>query len=263
MAVEPRSFGTLGTGEVLSRLAETLTGAGHCVFALDGGGARIGQAEAVLLSFASAAQFENAWHAFRANGPEELARTPFIDLSDPRAVAHAAAEDPSFRFADAALIDHYPEDGRRVLTLLVGGDEATSRVLTDALTGTVRDVFHAGPFGAAHTARSLTAALYMATKTAAGEIAEVAERLGVPAAEILGIINKSSGESVASKVLHRQYTERVGGNADLYPRIEKAMAADVLEAARIAEAAGLSGFFTRRTLDRLEIGARVARGGGV
>ncbi len=223
------TIATLGTGRQLGLLAEALVDAGHTV--ADG-------AAADLL--------------FSATGAGAAAEGGLvIDLADNGPLL---SDGPGH--ADAALVEHFPEDGARVLSLLVGADDDAFARIEAACGGVVKSVLHAGPFGAAHVSRALIHTMYLTLKNAAEEIVDVAAAHGVEAAEILSIINKSSGESLASKALYRLATEPGGGNADLHGEIEAAMAGDLQAALNIAADAGMSGFFARRVYDRLEIKVR-------
>lgn len=232
MAGSPATIATEGSGRQLGLLAEALVDAGLSV-----ADASAGAAAGILFTASGAAM--------------PAAGRLLVDIAEDGPLL---ADGPGR--ADAALVEHFPEDGGRVLTLLVGGDADGFARIDAACSGAVRAVLHAGPFGAAHKSRALIHTMYLTLKSAAEEIVEVAAAHGVAASEILGIINKSSGESMASKALFQLATAPGGGNADLHGEIEAAMAGDLQQALNLAADGGMSGFFARRVFDRLEIKGR-------
>lgn len=223
------TIATLGTGRQLGLLAEALVDAGYTV---------ADDVAADLL--------------FTASGTGACAEGGLVvDMAD---YGPLLADGPSH--ADAALVEHFPEDGARVLSLLVGGHHDAFARIEAVCGGAVKSVLHAGQFGSAHVSRALIHTLYLTLKSAAEEIVAVAAAHGVEAAEILSIINKSSGESVASKALYKLATDPAGGNAELHGEIEAAMSGDLKRALAVAADARMSSFFARRVDDRLEIKLR-------
>ncbi|MEX2642428.1 MAG: hypothetical protein WD270_03180 [Acetobacterales bacterium] len=229
---ERATVATHGVGRQLGMLAEALVDSGCRVVEFAPGS----EAEIVLVGAGPKVAFEGR---------------PLVDLTD-----NEPALEPGVGVCDAALVEHFPEHGRRVLSLLVGGDDSEFRRVESVCSGAVRAVLHAGTFGAAHKSRALIHTMYLTLKNAAEEIVAVAREHDIGAAEILGIINKSSGESLASQALYRMATEPAGGNAGIHGEIEAAMISDLRNALDLASESGMSGLFARRVYDRLEIKGR-------
>ncbi|MBI4182438.1 MAG: hypothetical protein HY521_00400 [Proteobacteria bacterium] len=260
------SAALVGVGGAGRMLAEALAGKGLRVAQLDAAGLKgaLPGLDLVFLSLAGEAEAAALFGALA--GAEPKAGAAFVDVSDGGASALAGAERAGvaarFALLDGALVQHYPEDGRRVMTLLLGGPAPAAAALAEALAGAFREVIAVGGFGAAHTAGALIAAMFLAMKNAAEEVAEVARRHGIAPADMLAIVNKSSGESLAAKVLARELEEPAGGNADLFRAIEAGMEEEARTVARLAEGLGVLPLFTRHTLERIAIKRRSGAGRG-
>ncbi len=255
----------IGIGEDARLMNETLADNAVGVEQLEAGelADRIGALDLVFLSLSDEDEAAGVMRALAA--AKGAAGAILIDISDgePSALSAAAAAgvEDSDAIADGAMVQHYPEEGARVITLLVGGGSGAFERVSAHLGGAFRAVLHAGAFGAAHLLRALINTMFMTMKGAAEEITEVASRHGIPPADMLSIINTSSGESAATKVLAAQLAEKTGANADLFRPIESGMEEDVRAIERVAEGVGIIPLFTRRTAERLAVKGRGGTGG--
>jgi len=157
------------------------------------------------------------------------------------------------RAAEGALAARFPEPGAPALTLLLGSAAAVEAQAADALGKAVRGVVQVGTFGAAAKARALLGLAFTAMREAADEVAQVAARVGIAEADMLDIVNASSGESYPAKLMARVRRQPGSNEAPLLAAMEARLGADLDAALALAEEAGVQALYGRRAAERRAI----------
>ena len=215
---EQRSpVGMVGTGNMGGRMTRRLVDAGHEVLAVDADPARIPATGATAA--ASLAELSAACDVIMLSLPdssviETVVRRPgglldsaregqiIVDLSTANPSSTRSLHDGlagrGVRFLDAGISGGAAAADKGMLTLMVGGDAdalATVRPLLDAFSA---HVHHMGASGAGHVTKVLNNFLNGVTLVATAEVMVAGKKAGLDLAQLLDVINTSSGVSFAS-----------------------------------------------------------------
>jgi len=157
------------------------------------------------------------------------------------------------RSAEGALVARFPEQGEAGLTLLLGSAAAVEAQAAAALQGAMRAVVQVGAFGAAAKARALIGLAWVTMKEAADEVAAVAAQVGIAEADMLDIVNASSGESYPAKLMARTLRQPGSNEAALLAAMDARLGADLDAALALAEEVGAQAMYGRRAAERRAI----------
>jgi len=218
MKLDPVGF--VGVGNMGGRMTRRLIAAGHDVLAVDADPARVAACGA--RPAASLASLARECDVIMASLPdsaviEEVIRGPggllqeardgqvIIDLStaDPKST-RSLHHDLTARGAtllDAGISGGAAAADQGTLTLMVGGDPGALETVTPLLGTFAAHVHHMGPSGAGHVTKILNNFLNGVTLAATAEVMVAGKKAGLDLAQLLEVINTSSGVSYAS--LHR------------------------------------------------------------
>jgi 3-hydroxyisobutyrate dehydrogenase len=209
--------GMVGTGNMGGRMTRRLVDAGHEVLAVDADPARISATGAKAA--ASLAELSAACDVIMLSLPdssviETVIRRPgglldsaregqiIVDLSTANPASTRSLHDDlacrGVRFLDAGISGGAAAADKGTLTLMVGGDAAalaTVRPLLDAFSA---HVHHMGASGAGHITKVLNNFLNGVTLAATAEVMVAGKKAGLDLAQLLNVINTSSGVSFAS-----------------------------------------------------------------
>jgi 3-hydroxyisobutyrate dehydrogenase-like beta-hydroxyacid dehydrogenase len=209
--------GMVGTGNMGGRMTRRLVDAGHEVLAVDADPARISATGATAA--ASLAELSAACDVIMLSLPdssviETVIRRPgglldsaregqiIVDLSTANPASTRSLHDDlagrGVRFLDAGISGGAAAADKGTLTLMVGGDAAalaTVRPLLDAFSA---HVHHMGASGTGHITKVLNNFLNGVTLAATAEVMVAGKKAGLDLAQLLNVINTSSGVSFAS-----------------------------------------------------------------
>jgi 3-hydroxyisobutyrate dehydrogenase len=212
-----RPVGFVGVGNMGGRMTRRLIAAGHDVLAVDASPARVAECGArpagslaelaatcdvIMLSLPDSPVIERVIRG--DDGLLAAARTGqvIVDLStaDPQSTVrlHADLAARGVQFLDAGISGGAAAADKGTLTLMVGGDAdalATVRPLLNAFSA---HVHHMGASGAGHVTKILNNFLNGVTLAATAEVMVAGKKAGLDLAQLLEVINTSSGVSFAS-----------------------------------------------------------------
>ena len=217
MAAQHGPVGMVGTGNMGGRMTRRMIGAGYAVLAVDADPARVpacgatpagslaelaARCDVIMLSLPDSTVIETV-----IRGPDGLlghARDGqvIVDLStaDPASTRdlHDELADRGVRYLDAGISGGAAAAEQGTLTLMVGGD-ATALAQVRPLLGTFSArVHHMGGSGAGHVTKVLNNFLNGVTLAATAEVMVAGKKAGLDLAQLLEVINTSSGVSFAS-----------------------------------------------------------------
>ncbi|WP_109471981.1 NAD(P)-dependent oxidoreductase [Ornithinimicrobium cavernae] len=217
-ALEKGPVGFVGLGNMGSRMAGQLVGQGCDVLAFDRDPAvaeRVGvrgapdlatlaeQAEVVLLSLPDSTVVESV--VLGPEGLEERLRpgTVVADLStcspaSTRSI-HARLGERGVSYVDAGVSGGAAAAARGTLTLMVGGDADAIDRLEPVFAIIADRVCRMGGSGAGHTAKVLNNFLNAMNLSASAEVLVAGAKSGVDPAQLLEVINASSGANWATE----------------------------------------------------------------
>jgi 3-hydroxyisobutyrate dehydrogenase len=214
MAAQHGPVGMVGTGNMGGRMTRRMVEAGYDVLAVDADPARIpacgavpakdlaelaARCDVIMLSLPDSAVIETVIRG--PNGLLEHARDGqvVVDLStaDPastRALRHQLAA-RGVRYLDAGISGGAAGAEQGTLTLMVGGDAAALARVRPLLGTFSAHVHHMGGSGAGHVTKVLNNFLNGVTLAATAEVMVAGQKAGLDLAQLLEVINSSSGVS--------------------------------------------------------------------
>lgn len=220
MTPERGPAGMVGVGNMGGRITRRMTRAGYRVIAVDADPGRVpgcgaetaaslaalaAACDVILLSLPDSTVIESV-----VSGPDGLlagARDGqvIVDLStaDPASTRslHRELAGRGARYLDAGISGGAAGAEQGSLTLMVGGDAAALEQVRPILATFSAHVHHLGASGAGHTAKVLNNFLNAVTLAATAEVMVAGRKTGLDLAQLLDVINTSTGVSFAS--LHR------------------------------------------------------------
>jgi 3-hydroxyisobutyrate dehydrogenase len=217
MSAQHGPVGMVGVGNMGGRITRRMTGAGHDVLAVDVDAARIpacgatpaagladlaGRCEVIMLSLPDSTVIESV-----IRGPGGLlthARDEqvIVDLSTANPASTRSLHDElagrGARYLDAGISGGAAAAEKGTLTLMVGGDAAALARVRPLLGTFSAHVHHMGGSGSGHVTKVLNNFLNGVTLAATAEVMVAGKKAGLDLAQLLEVINTSSGVSFAS-----------------------------------------------------------------
>jgi 3-hydroxyisobutyrate dehydrogenase-like beta-hydroxyacid dehydrogenase len=209
--------GFVGVGNMGGRMTRRLVAAGHDVLAVDASPARVAECGArpaaslaelaarcdvIMLSLPDSPVIERVIRG--ADGLLAAARAGqvIVDLStaDPKSTValHADLAARGVRFLDAGISGGAAAAEAGTLTLMVGGDAGALAAVRPLLGAFSAHVHHMGSTGSGHITKVLNNFLNGVTLAATAEVMVAGKKAGLDLAQLLEVINTSSGVSFAS-----------------------------------------------------------------
>ena len=269
--------GMVGAGNMGGRMIQRMVAAGLDVLAVDADASKIAATGAtavasladlaaacgvVMLSLPDSSVIESV-----IRGPSGLlaharAGQVFVDLStaDPASTRSLSAELAArgVRFLDAGISGGAAAAEQGTLTLMVGGDAEALAAVRPLLDTFSAHIHHMGGSGAGHVTKVLNNFLNGVTLAATAEVMVAGKKAGLDLAQLLEVINSSSGVSFASlnrfpRIIKGDYLE--GG---LTGRL---MAKDVRLYLTLAEDLGVATLVGPGTLTAFQVSNALGYGG--
>ena len=212
-----RPVGMVGTGNMGGRMTRRMVEAGHAVLAVDADPARIPacgathanslaelaeRCDVIMLSLPDSPVIESVIR--NPGGLLEHARDGqvIVDLSTANPASTRALHDElqarGVRYLDAGISGGAAGAEKGTLTLMVGGDEAALAQVKPLLDTFSAHVHHMGGSGAGHVTKVLNNFLNGVTLAATAEVMVAGKKAGLDLAQLLDVINTSTGVSFAS-----------------------------------------------------------------
>jgi 3-hydroxyisobutyrate dehydrogenase len=209
--------GVVGAGNMGGRMARRLVAAGYDLRVLDADPDRAGatggtpagslaevagECGVILLSLPDSTVIEAVVRG--SGGLLENARSGqiIVDLStaDPAStrILHDELAARGARYLDAGISGGAAAADKGTLTLMVGGDAAALAAVKPVLDVISASVHHMGASGSGHVAKVLNNFLNGVTLAATAEVMVAGQKAGLDLAQLLDVINSSSGVSFAS-----------------------------------------------------------------
>jgi 3-hydroxyisobutyrate dehydrogenase-like beta-hydroxyacid dehydrogenase len=217
MTEQRRPVGMVGTGNMGGRMTRRMVAAGHDVLAFDVSPDRIPATGAtaagslaelaagcdiIMLSLPDSSVIEAV-----IRGPDALAAHArdgqvIVDLSTANPASTRSLHDElaarGVHYLDAGISGGAAAADKGTLTLMVGGDAAALGAVRPLLDTFSAHVHHMGPSGAGHVTKVLNNFLNGVTLAATAEVMVAGRKAGLDLAQLLEVINTSSGVSFAS-----------------------------------------------------------------
>ena len=268
-AAARRPVGMVGLGNMGGRMARRLVSAGYDVLGFDADRARAEAAgvtpaaslaelaascDVILLSLPDSTVIEAVMQGDGGLAASTRDGQIIVDLStaDPQSTRaiHDALASGGVRYLDAGISGGAAAAEKGTLTLMVGGDGEALTEVTPILRTFSAHVHHMGASGAGHVTKVLNNFLNGVTLAATAEVMVAGKKAGLDLAQLLEVINTSSGVSFASlnrfpKIIQGDYLE--GG---LTGRL---MAKDVRLYLTLAENLGVSTLVGPATLTAFQV----------
>ena len=210
-------IGFVGLGNMGGRMTRRLIGAGHPVLGYDpvpGRAAAAGATGAgsvtevvegrdgILLSRPDSAIIETAVRGDGGVLAAGRAGQVVVDLSTaaPRSsiALHAELAGRGIEFLDVGISGGVAAAERGTLTIMVGGSAAALESIGWVLQPIAAKVVHMGAAGAGHTTKVLNNFLNAVSLAATAEVMLAAKKAGLDLAQVLDVINASSGVNFAT-----------------------------------------------------------------
>ena len=207
----------VGTGNMGGRMTRRMVEAGHAVLAVDADPARIPACGATQAnSMAELAERCDVIMLSLPDSPviEAVIRNPggllehardgqvIVDLSTANPASTRALHDElqgrGVRYLDAGISGGAAAADRGTLTLMVGGDAGALMAVRPLLDTFSAHVHHMGGSGAGHVTKVLNNFLNGITLAATAEVMVAGKKAGLDLAQLLEVINTSTGVSFAS-----------------------------------------------------------------
>jgi 3-hydroxyisobutyrate dehydrogenase len=209
--------GMVGTGNMGGRMTRRMVEAGHRVLAVDADPSRIpacgaapakdlaevaASCDVIMLSLPDSAVIESVIR--NPGGLLEHARAGqvIVDLSTANPAStrrlHDELAERQARYLDAGISGGAAAAEQGTLTLMVGGDQATLAQVRPLLDTFSAHVHHMGGSGSGHLTKVLNNFLNGVTLAATAEVMVAGKKAGLDLAQLLEVINTSSGVSFAS-----------------------------------------------------------------
>jgi 3-hydroxyisobutyrate dehydrogenase len=211
------TVGMVGLGNMGGRMARRLVDAGVAVVGFDAQRARVEAAgakpvgdpaevaraaEVILMSLPDSHVVEPV-----VRGPDGLlagaaAGATIVDLStaapSSTVALHAEAKKMGVRYLDAGISGGAAAAEKGTLTIMAGGDAAALEEIRWVFEPLAAHVHHMGASGAGHTAKLLNNFLNAVSLAASAEVMVAGRRAGLDLAQLLEVINSSSGVNFAT-----------------------------------------------------------------
>jgi 3-hydroxyisobutyrate dehydrogenase len=216
-AAQPGAVGVVGAGNMGGRMARRLVEAGYHVRAFDaepGRAVAVGaipadslaqlaaDCDVILLSLPDSAVIETV---IRGDGGLLAGARDgqvIVDLSTADPASTRALHDQlaarGVSYLDAGISGGAAAADTGTLTLMVGGDAAALAAVAPILDTFSASVHHMGASGAGHVTKVLNNFLNGVTLAATAEVMVAGQKAGLDLAQLLDVINTSSGVSFAS-----------------------------------------------------------------
>jgi len=212
-----RPVGMVGTGNMGGRMTRRMVEAGHAVLAVDADPARIPacgatqanslselaeRCDVIMLSLPDSPVIEAVIR--NPGGLLEHARDGqvIVDLSTANPASTRALHDElrgrGVRYLDAGISGGAAGAEKGTLTLMVGGDETALAQVKPLLDTFSAHVHHMGGSGTGHVTKVLNNFLNGVTLAATAEVMVAGKKAGLDLAQLLDVINTSTGVSFAS-----------------------------------------------------------------
>jgi len=209
--------GMVGVGNMGGRMTRRMVAAGYDVLAVDADPARVPASGAqpaaslaglaagcdvIMLSLPESTVIESVIRG--PGGLLEHARAGqiIVDLSTANPASTRALHDElaakDVRLLDAGISGGAAAADKGTLTLMVGGDAAALAAVRPLLDTFSAHVHHMGVSGAGHVTKVLNNFLNGVTLAATAEVMVAGKKAGLDLAQLLEVINSSSGVSFAS-----------------------------------------------------------------
>ncbi len=209
--------GMVGVGNMGGRMARRTVAAGYDVRAVDTDAGRIpacgarpaasladlaGRCDMIMLSLPDSTVIESVIRG--AGGLLEHARDGqvIVDLSTANPAStrslHGELAARGVRYLDAGISGGAAAAEKGTLTLMVGGDAAALAAVRPLLDTFSAHVHHMGGSGSGHVTKVLNNFLNGVTLAATAEVMVAGKKAGLDLAQLLEVINTSSGVSFAS-----------------------------------------------------------------
>ncbi len=248
----------IGLGRMGLAMAATLAGKGFAVTGHDVSPARLAEAaKAGLAVGASAAEAARDAEVIVLSLPlaahvEEVVRGALIGAAKPgavivdtstseasvsRALAAACAE-AGLGFLDAPVSGGPAGAASGSLTFMIGGEERHLEAARPALEAMAAKIVHVGASGAGNVAKLANNLLVAAHLLTVSEAVRMGEAAGVPAADLLRVVNAASGRSAVSEVNYPRWIMTGGFDSGFTMGL---MRKDVRLAKSLGEEAGALG----------------------
>jgi 3-hydroxyisobutyrate dehydrogenase len=217
MAVRQGPVGMVGVGNMGGRMCRRMVDAGYEVRAVDADPGRIpgcgavaadslaglaASCEVIMLSLPDSAVIESV-----VRGPGGLLASArdgqiIVDLStaDPASTRalHSELAAKGTRYLDAGISGGAAAAQKGTLTLMVGGDTEALAAVRPMLDTFSAHVHHMGASGSGHVTKVINNFLNGVTLAATAEAMVAGKKAGLDLAQLLDVINSSSGVSFAS-----------------------------------------------------------------
>ena len=212
-----RPVGFVGVGNMGGRMTRRLLAAGSDVLAVDAVPERVAhcgarpaasladlsaQCDVIMLSLPDSSVIEQVIRGHEGLLGSARDGQVIVDLStaDPKSTRslHDALGARGVKFLDAGISGGAAAADRGALTLMVGGDAAALDAVRPLLLAFAAHVHHMGRSGAGHVTKILNNFLNGVTLAATAEVMVAGRKAGLDLAQLLEVINTSSGVSYAS-----------------------------------------------------------------
>jgi 3-hydroxyisobutyrate dehydrogenase len=217
MTAQQGPVGMVGVGNMGGRMTRRMIEAGYDVRAFDADPARIpasgarpvgslaalaADCDVIMLSLPDSTVIEAV-----VRGPDGLlanarAGQVIVDLSTANPAStralHGELAGRGVRLLDAGISGGATAADKGTLTLMVGGDAAALEAVRPLLAAFSAHVHHMGASGTGHVTKVLNNFLNGVTLAATAEVMVAGKKAGLDLAQLLAVINSSSGVSFAS-----------------------------------------------------------------
>lgn len=214
---EDAPVGMVGAGNMGGRMVRRMIGAGYDVRAVDTDRARVSacgatpaagladlaaRCDLVMFSLPDSSVIESV-----VRGPGGLLESArdgqiIVDLStaDPSSTRsiHDELAARGASYLDAGISGGAAAADKGTLTLMVGGDAGALETVRPVLGAFSAHIHHMGPSGAGHVTKVLNNFLNGVTLAATAEVMVAGKKAGLDLAQLLDVINSSSGVNFAS-----------------------------------------------------------------
>jgi 3-hydroxyisobutyrate dehydrogenase len=207
----------VGVGNMGGRIARRVTGAGYDVLAVDADASRIpacgaspasslaelaARCDVIMLSLPESTVIESVIRGVgglleHARGGQVIVDLSTASPASTRSLHHELAERGA-RYLDAGISGGAAAAEKGTLTLMVGGDAAALAAVRPLLGTFGAHVHHMGGSGSGHVTKVLNNFLNGVTLAATAEVMVAGRKAGLDLAQLLEVINTSSGVSYAS-----------------------------------------------------------------
>jgi len=261
--------GFVGVGNMGGRMTRRLIATGHDVLAVDADPAKVAacgarpaahladlaaKCDVIMLSLPDSSVIEEVIRGDGGLLASARGNQILVDLStaDPASTRklHDDLEAKGVQYLDAGISGGAAAADKGALTLMVGGDPAALAAVRSLLDAFSAHIHHMGPSGAGHVTKVLNNFLNGVTLAATAEVMVAGKKAGLDLAQLLEVINASSGLSYAS--LNR-FPHIIAGDYLEGGLTGKLMAKDVRLYIDLAEGLGLPTLVGPGTLTAFEV----------